>query len=52
MTGDILKAVYDNGLIYMYLVELISSDTNFTNEERTEHIKQASELYAIAGNKN
>ena len=52
MDVNILKAIYDSGLIYVYLVELISSDTNFTNKEREEHIKQASELYGIAGDKN
>lgn len=44
MDEFILKTLYDNGMIWLYFGELVSADSNLTDEQREEHIKQATEL--------
>lgn len=44
MDNDILKAIYENGMAWLMMGELISADNNTTNEERLKNIQTLSEI--------
>lgn len=44
MTHEILKPIYENGLIWLLIGECISADTNMTNDERLKNIGRLSEI--------